>query len=132
MSAQKTLLQRWKESATRRAEFAALLQEPAMQDALAIVRELTFRPQPIPAGTPDIIAFTALSASVREGYLEMLANFLSLANISPFRAPNRKPWETVDRDAAIEKMRRDEFGGSPEPTVTQVAPPPAVNPLPET
>lgn len=126
-----TLLERWKNHPTRRAEFAALLQEPCMQDAVAICREQTFKPQPIPPGTPDIIAYTALSASVREGYLELLTNFLALANISAFRATERKAWETVDRDAAIEQMRRDEFGSSPPPEAPALTVPPAVNPSPE-
>jgi hypothetical protein len=88
------LQEAWKAHATRRSEFAALLQEPAMQDALAIVREKCYEPRPMPAAGVTLMEWTALLGSRREGYLECLTNLLSLANISPHKAPDRKPWET--------------------------------------
>ncbi len=116
-----TLLERWKAHPTRRAEFAALIQEPCLQDALAIVREQTFEPNlAYPVGI-DLIQWRALQGERREGYLSMLKNFLSLANRSPFKVPNRKAWETADRETAIEKLREDTLGGSQEPP--QTAPP---------
>jgi hypothetical protein len=119
-----TLLDRWKQHSTRRAEFAALLQEPTMQDAIAIVREKTFDPNTeYPPGV-DLIQWRALQGERREGYLAMLKNFLSLANISPFKTQERKAWETVDRAAAIQKLREEAFGGSQD-LPAQPAPPSA-------
>ena len=109
-----SLLEKFKSHPTRRAEFAALLQEPAMQDAIAIVREQIFMPRPLVPGTPDLIACRALLAEKREGYLEMLTNFLSLANITPFKLPEKKPWDTIDAAAAEQRLRSELLG--PEPT----------------
>lgn len=114
MSFPKSLLDRWKEHPSRRAEFEALLQEPAMQDAIAIVKEQTFSPRPIVPGMPNLIEFAALMSQKREGYLEMLTNFLSLAGISPFKSVEKKPWETSDKDAALARMRTEE-GLPPQP-----------------
>jgi hypothetical protein len=105
MAEQKSLLTQWKEHPTRRSEFLSLLREPVMQDALAIVKEQIFAPKPLVPGTPDIIAWAALIAQKREGYLEMFANFLSLANISPFKTPDRKAWETADKPGALAAAR---------------------------
>ena len=110
-----TLIERWKSHPTRRAEFAALLQEPAIAEALSIVREMTFRPKPIPPGTTDMVAWAALMGSKREGYLEMLTNFLTLADISPFQLPERKPWATPDPERAAEKLRGELGVGSAIP-----------------
>lgn len=120
-----SLLERWKNHPTRRAEFAALLQEPALLDAIAIVREQTFEPRPILPGTHDIIAVAALTGQVREGYMQMLKNFMSLASISPFKTQERKPWDTQDREAALARMRMDELGPEPTPPA-----PPANGPAP--
>jgi hypothetical protein len=118
----KTLLDQWKTHATRRAEFAALLSEPVMLDAIAIVREQIFLPKPIMPGTVDLIAVRALLGATREGYLEMLFNFLSLANISPFRSPDRKSWDTSDREAALKIATED---NGPAPVVGGDLPPPS-------
>lgn len=112
MTKNSPLLEAWKAHPTRRAELAALLQEPALAEAIAIVREQTFLPKPIVPGQPDMLTFAALTGSVREGYLEMLFNFLSLARISPFALPERKPWETPDPKAALE-AERQKLGGDP-------------------
>jgi hypothetical protein len=63
-----------------------------MLDAIAIIREKCYEPRPTPVGA-SLIEWSALMGARREGYLECLTNFLSLASISPHRMPDRKPWE---------------------------------------
>jgi hypothetical protein len=82
------------------------------------MRDLIFSPRPVPFGTSDPIAWTAIMGAKREGGLELLKSFLDLANISVMKLPERKPWETSDKEAAIEKMRREQLG--------EVLPPPLV------
>lgn len=120
----KTLLEKWKAHPTRRAEFAELIHEPAMQDALAIVREQIFSPSPLGLPGPHLIEWYALLGRTREGYLEMLTNFLSLAKISPFTTQERKAWATPDPDKAKEALRKELGVGTRIPEQPLVVPVP--------
>jgi hypothetical protein len=117
-----SLLNNWRKSATRRAEFAALLQEPCMQEAIAIVKEAIFVPIQPPVELPytERGAFFAEMGLRREAGLEFLYNFLSLATLHPFKAQaqelqKKKPWHTEDRKAGEDKLLREFYGGTPPP-----------------
>src|SRR5258708_3611138 len=118
-----TLFESWASHPTRRAELAALMREPALADAISIVREIVFIPKTAPKEEQDKISWYALNGARREGYLEMLANLLALANITPFKLPDKKPWETTEDEkrAALEKMQR-ELGVSASPESPPAAP----------
>ncbi len=138
MAEPKTLLEKWKAHPSRRAEFAAILREPVMQDALAIVREQTFSPRPLGPPAPYLLEWSALLGRTREGYLEMLANFLSLANVSPFTTQERKAWANPDLDRAKEALRQEMRVGFDIPAPPPVVPTtpgdatPLVSPNPQT
>jgi hypothetical protein len=91
-----SLLAAWRKHPTRRKELAELLQEPALQDALAIVKErcydITFPPT---GGSYSLLDFYALYGAKHMGYLEALTNFLDLAGIKVHTVPDRKPWQTI-------------------------------------
>ena len=91
-----TKLQQWKNHPTRRKELEGLLQEPALADAIDIVKERMFEMiMPPVGGTYSLNDFYALFGAKQMGYLECLQNLLGLVNISPHKVPERKPWTTV-------------------------------------
>lgn len=129
-----TKLEAWRKSATRRAEFAVLLQEPAMVDAIEIVKEIIFVPFSVPPGLSpaDRMAHMGEMGLRREMYLSMLNNFLNLAKISPQKTnaqalQKKKPWDTVDRKAGEAALLNEFYGGNPPPVV-----PPQTGPTEQT
>jgi hypothetical protein len=96
-----TALQAWKLHPTRRKEFTELLNEPALLDAIAIVKERAYEiTLPPTGGTYSLTEFYSLYGAKQMGYLECLQNLLGLANLSPHKVPDRKPWTTVLDKAA--------------------------------
>lgn len=90
-----TLLDHWKNHPSRRKEWAELLQEPAARDAIAVVREKLFTVQSPPVGgNYDLMDYYGLMGAKQAGYLECLTALLGLADISPMKVPERKPWES--------------------------------------
>jgi hypothetical protein len=141
-----THLENWKRSATLRSEFAALLEEPAMKEAIECVKEAIFLPTRLPTTglTPaDRLALLGEMGMRKEMGLEFLHNFLGLAKISPLKEnaqelQKHKAWKTTDEEAGKNKIR-EEFFGSPqaptgsaeEPTLrSMLSPPPTPNPTP--
>jgi hypothetical protein len=117
-----TLLENWRKSATRRAEFAALLQEDCMQEAIAILKEIIFTPlSPPPNMTQtERMSWFGEMGLRREAHLAFLYNFTSLATLHPMKAQaqelqKKKPWETADRKAGEAKILSDFYGGNPPP-----------------
>ncbi len=131
-------LANWRKSATRRAEFAAMLQEPCMIEAIDIVREIIFTPISVPPGlTPaDRMAYLGEMGLRREVYLQMLNNFLGLANISAQKSradelQKRKPWDTVDKKAGEAALLSEFYGGNPPPLESVTGPTEPVLPVSE-
>jgi hypothetical protein len=109
-----TLLQAWKNHPTRRHEFAALLNEPVMLDAIAIIKERCYEIIfPPVGGQYDLTQFYALFGAKQLGYLECLNNLLKLAASSPHKVPDRQPWVTV-LDKAVEGQPKEEPETPPE------------------
>ena len=97
-----TQLQQWKNHPTRRKEFSELLNgDETLHDAIGIVKEklyeITFPPT---GGTYSLTEFYALYGARMMGYQECLQNLLGLANISPHKVPDKKPWTTAMAAAA--------------------------------
>jgi hypothetical protein len=115
-------LENWRNSATRRAEFAALLQEPAMQDAIAIMKEIIFTPINPPLGLSPVerMAYFGEMGLRREASLGTLKNFLDLAAIVPLKEKakelqKKKPWDSADRKAGEAQLLSEFYGGNPPP-----------------
>jgi hypothetical protein len=120
-----TLLDQWRKSATDRAEFAAILQEPIMQKAINIVREAIFAPINPPTGMAPVerMAFYGEMGLRREAGLVFLKNFLNLANIQTQKAKaqdlqKQKPWDTADKEAGEKLLLSEFYGGNPPPLET--------------
>jgi hypothetical protein len=113
----KSLLEQWRHHPTRRKELAELLQEPALVDALAIVKEglYTLKAPPIGGGQYSLIDYYALFGAKQAGYIEALASLLNLANLTVERMPDRKPWDTPDKTQLAEKMAQEQGLIEPEP-----------------
>lgn len=101
----KSLKEAFEMHPTRRAEWAALLREPVIQDVFAIIREKAFEPKPMPAGV-GLIEWSALQNQRREGYLDCLTNLLDLARVSPFVAPPPPPWESPNKEQRLKDLER--------------------------
>lgn len=124
-----SLLEHWKESHTRRQEFVAILQEPVLVEAIAIIKEQAYAPRQMPSGV-SLTEWGAVMGWKREGYLECLTNLLSLANITPHEMPDRKPWDPPDNQARLAQAEAEiarEMTGKEGPTAGAVA---AINPGP--
>ena len=104
-----TLLQQWRNHPTRRKELEALLQEPALSDAIAIVKERCYEViMPPTGGTYSLSEFYALAGARQIGYLECLQNFLHLVNISPHKVPDKKPWVTTLAQASEGQPKKED------------------------
>ncbi len=66
---QKSLLEIWRDSSTRRKELADLLQEPAMVDAIAIVKEGLYNVHTPPTGGGQytLIDYYAMAGATQQG-----------------------------------------------------------------
>jgi hypothetical protein len=107
---QKSLLEQWREHPTRRKELAELMREPAFGDALAIIKEglYTLKSPPTGGGQYSLLDYYALYGAKQAGYIEALRSLLSLAELTLSRTPDRKPWDTVDKDHHIQQMAREQ------------------------
>ncbi len=79
-----------------------------MVDAIAIIKEglYTLKSPPM-GGSYDLMQYYGLYGAKQMGYMEALTNLLDLANLSPARMPDRKPWDTVNKDAIAKKMEEE-------------------------
>ncbi len=98
-----TLLQIWKAHPTRRRELAELMQEPAFVDALAIVKEQLYTVQ-LPMGDEHLIEKYAIYGAKKMGYEAALQNLLNLAELNVHRMPDRKPWDTPNKEELAAKQ----------------------------
>lgn len=110
-----TLLEQWKSHPTRRRELAELMREPAFVDALAIVKELLYVTQAPAPSTPNLMESYAIYGARKAGYESALQNLLSLAELNVHRMPDRKPWDTPDKETIAEKLAA-ELNQSTQPT----------------
>jgi hypothetical protein len=112
-----TLLEIWRNSPTRRKELADLLQEPALVDAIAIIKEglYTLQGPPTGAGQYTLIDYYAMFGATQHGYLKCLRALLGLAEIRVEHMPDRKPWDQPDKERLAQQMAREQ-GLTEEPT----------------
>jgi hypothetical protein len=113
----RSLIEQWRNHPTRRKELAELMREPAFVDALAIVKEklYTLQGPPTGGGQYTLIDYYALYGAKQAGYVEALSSLLNLAELSLPRTPDRKAWDTVDKQHLAEQLAR-ESGITEEPT----------------
>ena len=107
---QKSLLEIWRNSPTRRRELAELLQEPALVDAIAIVKEglYTLEAPPSGKGQFSLIDYYAMYGASQYGYIKALRALLSLAEFRVERMPDRKPWDQPDKERLAQQMAEDQ------------------------
>lgn len=100
-----TLLEQFKQHPTRRRELAELMREPAFVDALAIVKEQLYEAGGAPPlGAPNLIDAYAIYGAKKSGYEAALQNLLNLAVLNIHRMPDRKPWDTPDKERVAEQL----------------------------
>lgn len=114
---QKSLLEIWRNSPTRRKELAELLQEPALVDAIAIVKEglYTLKSPPTGGGQYTLTDYYAMYGAKQHGYIECLRSLLSLAELRVEQMPDRKPWDQPDKERRAQLMAQEQ-GLIEEPT----------------
>jgi len=107
---QKSLLEIWRNSPTRRRELAELLQEPALVDAIAIVKEglYTLQPPPTGGGQYSLLDYYALLGAKQAGYVTALRTLLGLAELRVEKMPDRKPWDQPDKERLAQQMAEDQ------------------------
>lgn len=106
---QKSLLDQWREHPTRRKELAELLREPALVDALAIVKErlYTLKSPPTGGGQFSLLDYYALYGAKQHGYVEALRTLLSLAELRVEQLPDRKPWDSVAKETPVHQLAQE-------------------------
>lgn len=111
-----TLLEIWRNHPTRRKELAELLQEPALVDAIAIVKEnlYTLHGPPSGGGQFTLTDYYAMYGASQSGYIKCLRTLLGLAELRIERMPDRKPWDQPDKERLAEQLAREQ-GLTPEP-----------------
>ncbi len=107
---QKSLLEIWRNSPTRRKELAELLQQPALVDAIAIVKEGLYEVHTPPSGGGQytLIDYYAMAGASQQGYIKALRSLLNLANLRVEHMPDRKPWDQPDKERLAQQMARDQ------------------------
>lgn len=106
---QKSLLEIWRNSPTRRKELAELLQEPALVDAIAIVKEglYTLQPPPTGGGQYSLLDYYALLGAKQAGYITALRSLLGLAELRIEKMPDRKPWDSPEKNTPVHQLAQE-------------------------
>lgn len=86
----------WYKHPSFQTDLQALFNNPVLETALDICRDLSLRPVPITEKV-NLVDFFAIMGAKKEGYNEFLLNLRALAQPEKPLSPAKKSWEYEDK-----------------------------------